>query len=198
MRKDYLAFFISLFLSRLADQILLFIVPLVVFQTTNSAAWAGLAFFVKWLPRYLAFPLCGALCDKYSPIKILPISQVYLALLCVQRRQRQLRRSAGCGSGHDDHHPVFPRPSGAAPAAAERCRLFDDRHGGLDLRLEPKPRRLCAGFSADYRLRQDVQRLPAHPPATRDPTPGLRQDRGRVGVVREDTAWGRWALIQTR
>ncbi|KPW86859.1 hypothetical protein ALO50_02684 [Pseudomonas syringae pv. cerasicola] len=40
MRKDYLAFFISLFLSRLADQILLFIVPLVVFQTTNSASWA--------------------------------------------------------------------------------------------------------------------------------------------------------------
>lgn len=83
MRKDYLAFFISLFLSRLADQILLFIVPLVVFQTTNSASWAGLAFFVESLPRFLAFPLCGALCDKYSPIRILHISQVYRALLCV-------------------------------------------------------------------------------------------------------------------
>ncbi|KPY36814.1 Uncharacterized protein ALO48_01023 [Pseudomonas syringae pv. rhaphiolepidis] len=77
MRKDYLAFFISLFLSRLADQILLFIVPLVVFQTTDSASWAGLAFFVESLPRFLAFPLCGALCDKYSPIRILHISQVY-------------------------------------------------------------------------------------------------------------------------
>ncbi|MCK1785065.1 MFS transporter [Pseudomonas sp. TNT11] len=83
MRKDYLAFFISLFLSRLADQILLFTVPLVVFQTTNSASWAGLAFFVESLPRFLAFLLCGALCDKYSPIKILHISQVYRALLCV-------------------------------------------------------------------------------------------------------------------
>lgn len=83
MRKDYLAFFISLFLSRLADQILLFIVPLVVFQTTNSASWAGLAFFIESLPRFLAFPLCGALCDKYSSIKILHISQVYRALLCV-------------------------------------------------------------------------------------------------------------------
>ncbi|RMT76419.1 MFS transporter [Pseudomonas viridiflava] len=83
MRKDYLAFFISLFLSRLADQILLFIVPLVVFQTTNSASWTGLAFFVESLPRFLAFPLCGALCDKYSPIKILHISQVYRALLCL-------------------------------------------------------------------------------------------------------------------
>ncbi|MGV8865253.1 MAG: MFS transporter [Pseudomonas sp.] len=83
MRKDYLAFFISLFLSRLADQILLFIVPLVVFQTTKSASWAGLAFFAESLPRFLAFPLCGALCDKFSPIRMLHISQVYRALLCV-------------------------------------------------------------------------------------------------------------------
>ncbi|MCI3947642.1 MFS transporter [Pseudomonas syringae] len=83
MRKDYLAFFTSLFLSRLADQILLFIVPLVVFQTTQSASLAGLAFFVESLPRFLAFPVCGALCDKYSPIRILHISQVYRALLCV-------------------------------------------------------------------------------------------------------------------
>lgn len=83
MPKDYLAFFTSLFLSRLADQILLFIVPLVVFQTTNSASWAGLAFFVESLPRFLAFPVCGALCDKFSPIRILHVSQVYRALLCV-------------------------------------------------------------------------------------------------------------------
>lgn len=82
MRKDYLAFFISLFLSRLADQILLFIVPLIVFQTTGSVSWAGLAFFVESLPRYLAFPVCGALCDKFSPVRILHISQVYRALAC--------------------------------------------------------------------------------------------------------------------
>ncbi len=82
MRKDYLAFFVSLFLSRLADQILLFLVPLIVFQTTQSVAWAGLAFFVESLPRFLAFPVCGALCDKFSPVRILHISQVYRALVC--------------------------------------------------------------------------------------------------------------------
>ncbi|KTC25861.1 MFS transporter [Pseudomonas marginalis ICMP 9505] len=82
MRKDYLAFFVSLFLSRLADQILLFIVPLVVFQTTQSVSWAGLAFFVESLPRYLAFPVCGALCDTFSPVRILQISQRYRALAC--------------------------------------------------------------------------------------------------------------------
>ncbi|MBA1194526.1 MFS transporter [Pseudomonas entomophila] len=83
MRRDYLAFFISLFLSRLADQILLFIVPLVVFQTTQNVSWAGLAFFVESLPRFFAFPVCGALCDKYSPVRILHISQVYRAVFCV-------------------------------------------------------------------------------------------------------------------
>ena len=83
MRKDYLAFFVSLFLSRLADQILLFIVPLIVFQTTQSVSWAGLAFFVESLPRFLAFPVCGALCDKFSPVRILHISQVYRAVACV-------------------------------------------------------------------------------------------------------------------
>ncbi|CAN2981637.1 MULTISPECIES: MFS transporter [Pseudomonas] len=83
MREDYLAFFISLFLSRLADQILLFIVPLIVFQTTQSVSWAGLAFFAESLPRYLAFPVCGALCDRFSPVRILHISQVYRALACV-------------------------------------------------------------------------------------------------------------------
>lgn len=83
MRKDYLAFFTSLFLSRLADQILLFIVPLVVFQTTNSTSLAGLAFFAESLPRFLAFPVCGALCDRYPPMTVLHISQAYRALLCV-------------------------------------------------------------------------------------------------------------------
>src|ERR1700712_1682771 len=83
MRTDYLAFFISLFLSRLADQVLLFLVPLIVFQTTNSASLAGLAFFVETLPRFLAFPICGALCDKYSPIRLLHISQIYRALICL-------------------------------------------------------------------------------------------------------------------
>lgn len=83
MRTDYLAFFISLFLSRLADQVLLFLVPLIVFQTTHSASLAGLAFFVETLPRFLAFPLCGALCDTYSPVRLLHISQIYRAAVCL-------------------------------------------------------------------------------------------------------------------
>jgi MFS family permease len=83
MRIDHTAFFTSLFLSRLADQILLFVVPLVVFQVTQSTAWSGVAFFVETLPRFMSFPICGALCDRLSPFRLLRISQMLRAVACV-------------------------------------------------------------------------------------------------------------------
>jgi MFS family permease len=75
MRRDQSAFFASLFLSRLADQVLLFLVPLVVFQTTQSAAWSGVAFFVETLPRFVAFPVCGVLCDRFAVLSLMRWSQ---------------------------------------------------------------------------------------------------------------------------
>jgi MFS family permease len=75
-------FFLSLFLARLADQMLLFLVPLVVFQTTQSAALSGLAFFIETLPRYLLFSVCGVLCDRRSPISLLAMSQRYRLVTC--------------------------------------------------------------------------------------------------------------------
>ncbi len=77
------AFYTSLFLSRLADQILLFLVPLVVFQITQSAAWSGVAFFAETLPRFLACAVCGALCDRIAPLKLLRISQLWRAGVCI-------------------------------------------------------------------------------------------------------------------
>ncbi|MET3179535.1 UNVERIFIED_ORG: MFS family permease [Variovorax guangxiensis] len=77
------AFLFSLFLSRLADQILLFLVPLVVFQVTQDVAWSGYAFAAETLPRFLSFPVCGALCDRVSPLKLLRGSQILRALVCV-------------------------------------------------------------------------------------------------------------------
>lgn len=77
------AFLFSLFLSRLADQILLFLVPLVVFQVTQDVAWSGYAFAAETLPRFLSFPVCGALCDRVSPLKLLRGSQIFRALACV-------------------------------------------------------------------------------------------------------------------
>ncbi|MBP0590142.1 MFS transporter [Paraburkholderia sp. LEh10] len=82
MRAQHQAFFASLFFSRLADQILLFLVPLVVFQTTQKATSSGIAFFIEAFPRYIVFPVCGALCDRMSPVTVLRASQRYRALAC--------------------------------------------------------------------------------------------------------------------
>jgi len=62
---------------------LLFVVPLVVFQVTHSVAWSGGAFFVETLPRFLSFPVCGALCDRVSPFRLLRISQTLRAATCL-------------------------------------------------------------------------------------------------------------------
>lgn len=80
--RDY-SFLFSLFLSRFADQILLFLVPLVVFQVTGSVSLSGYAFFLEALPRYLAFPISGILCDSFSSYKLLRLSQMMRSLFCV-------------------------------------------------------------------------------------------------------------------
>lgn len=82
MGLKHQAFFYSLFLSRLADQIILFLVPLVIFQLTGSVAWSGAAFFLETLPRFLSFPICGALCDRTSPLTLLRTSQLSRAVAC--------------------------------------------------------------------------------------------------------------------
>lgn len=77
------AFFASMFLTVLADQILLFLVPLVIFQITGNVAWSGLAFFFETLPRYLTFPVAGILCDRFHPVTLLRISRLLRAFVCV-------------------------------------------------------------------------------------------------------------------
>lgn len=81
--RGFAAFLLAMLLSRLADQVLLFLVPLVVFQSTNSVAWSGLAFAAEAFPRFFAFPVCGVLCDRVSPLKLLRLSQLWRALASV-------------------------------------------------------------------------------------------------------------------
>src|SRR5687768_16127410 len=80
---NFAAFLASLFLSKIADQILLFLVPLVVFQTTQDVGWSGLAFALEAFPRFLSFPVCGALCDRVSPVRLMRWSQLWRGALCV-------------------------------------------------------------------------------------------------------------------
>jgi len=82
MRSPNRRFFVSLLLSRLSDQMLLFLVPLVIYQLTGSVAWSGLAFFFETLPRFLAFPLCGQLCDRHRNDRLLRLSQRWRMATC--------------------------------------------------------------------------------------------------------------------
>lgn len=76
-------FFTSMFAARLADQFLLFVVPLVVYQTTQSVALSGLAYAAETLPRVLFYPVCGVLSDRYSPLRLMQLSQIGRAVICV-------------------------------------------------------------------------------------------------------------------
>jgi MFS family permease len=80
---NFPAFLASMFLSKIADQVLLFLVPLVVFQTTQDVGWSGLAFALEAFPRFLSFPICGALCDRISPVRLMHWSQVLRAAVCI-------------------------------------------------------------------------------------------------------------------
>jgi MFS family permease len=83
MRIATMSFYGSLFLTRFADQILLFLVPLVVFQLTGNVGWSGVAFFFETLPRFVAFPVCGMLCDRHDPLRLLRLSQFLRAVSCL-------------------------------------------------------------------------------------------------------------------
>lgn len=82
MKSSVFLFFGSMFGSRLGDQLLLFVVPLVVFQTTGSVSLSGLAFAAETLPRILCFPVCGILADRFSPVTLVRISQAGRSLVC--------------------------------------------------------------------------------------------------------------------
>lgn len=71
----------SRFLSALADQIILFATPLVVYELTGSVAFAGLAFAIEWIPRIGALLFSGFLVDKIGPRIVYISSDVARAIL---------------------------------------------------------------------------------------------------------------------
>jgi MFS family permease len=53
-------------IAALADQFLLFAVPLIVYQITGSIAKSGIVFCVEWLPRVLVLPIAGVFADRFG------------------------------------------------------------------------------------------------------------------------------------
>lgn len=56
--------FASRLISSTADQVLVFLIPLIIFKITGSASLSGLSFSLEWLPRVIAFLLSGLWGDR--------------------------------------------------------------------------------------------------------------------------------------
>lgn len=54
----------GVFLGLLAEQTVLFAVPLMIYQNTRSISYSGGAFALEWLPAILAYPFAGMLADR--------------------------------------------------------------------------------------------------------------------------------------
>lgn len=75
--------FASRLVSTIADQLLFFLIPLVVYKTTGSAALSGLSFALEWIPRVMAFLIAGLWGDRIGGSHLYIKTDVYRGCLIV-------------------------------------------------------------------------------------------------------------------
>lgn len=63
--------YLNRFMTAFADYGLMFLIPLFVFQSTQSAQLAGLAFTIEYLVKVFFSPVAGSLIDRYPLIKLM-------------------------------------------------------------------------------------------------------------------------------
>jgi MFS family permease len=64
-RSASLRWFASgLMLGLIAEQTVLFAVPLLIYQRTGSLAYSGIAYAVEWVPALIAYPFAGLFADR--------------------------------------------------------------------------------------------------------------------------------------
>ena len=56
----------GLLCALLAEQTVLFAVPLMIFQLTGNVRYSGVAFALEWLPALIAYPFAGLLADRFG------------------------------------------------------------------------------------------------------------------------------------
>jgi MFS family permease len=74
-------FVVSRLCSTLADQFLLFAIPLAIFKSTGSITYSAIAFVVEWMPRIVFFPLGGFIVDRMRPKRLFMTVELGRALL---------------------------------------------------------------------------------------------------------------------
>ncbi|EAQ64352.1 membrane protein, putative [Marinomonas sp. MED121] len=70
-------------MTALADYGLMFLIPLFVFQTTQSAQLAGLAFTIEYLVKVFFSPVASLLIDRYPLIKLMSLVNIIRALVSI-------------------------------------------------------------------------------------------------------------------
>ncbi len=75
--------FISRFMAALADQIMLFAVPVIIYSQTKSVALSGIAFFIEWLPRVISLPVAGSLSDRLGSRAVYLAADAVRAIACL-------------------------------------------------------------------------------------------------------------------
>jgi len=56
--------------ASLADQLMLFAAPVIIYKTTESITLTGLAFTIEWLPRVCSLPIAGSLSDRFGSKRV--------------------------------------------------------------------------------------------------------------------------------
>ncbi|KJZ11228.1 hypothetical protein TW85_17470 [Marinomonas sp. S3726] len=75
--------YLNRFMTALADYGLMFLIPLFVFQTTQSAQLAGLAFTIEYLVKVFFSPVAGLLIDRYPLIKLMSLVNITRAFVSI-------------------------------------------------------------------------------------------------------------------
>jgi hypothetical protein len=76
MPRTLRKFYVLRGVGMLANQLLQFAVPIVVFQHTGSVAWSGIALFVEWVPRLISLPFAGPLVDHFGVRRVYLVSDL--------------------------------------------------------------------------------------------------------------------------
>ncbi|GHI25808.1 hypothetical protein Shyd_71790 [Streptomyces hydrogenans] len=63
-RAQFVLFATGVLLGLVAEQVVMFSVPLLIFQDTENISVLGTSFALEWLPGLLAFPFAGLIADR--------------------------------------------------------------------------------------------------------------------------------------
>ncbi|BBQ02161.1 MFS transporter (plasmid) [Burkholderia sp. SFA1] len=70
----------GLMLGIVAEQTVLFAVPLIIYQETASMTYSGIAFAVEWVPALICYPFAGVLADRVGGKRLFLLSNAGRAL----------------------------------------------------------------------------------------------------------------------